>query len=66
MKCPICEKEMESGFIQSKNQIFFVAQKHKFHLAPSNEDIRLTDYNFDVPNVEAWCCKSCKKVIISY
>ena len=66
MKCPNCENEMEKGFVQSNTPIFFCIKKHKLHITRSSDDIRLTNADFDVPNVEAWCCKKCKKVIMDY
>lgn len=53
MKCPNCENEMEKGFVQSNTPIFFCIKKHKLHITRSSDDIRLTNADFDVPNVEA-------------
>ena len=66
MKCLNCENEMENGFVQSNQQIFYATKKHKGHLAPSKEDIRLTGLDFGVPSVEAWCCKKCRTIVMKY
>ena len=68
MKCPFCGEEMEKGIIASPEPINWLKEEHfinqpnkdkgEFMLARGSMGKRTT--------VEAWACKSCRKVIISY
>lgn len=66
MKCPICEKEMEQGFLQGNQRVAWVKKRHKFSLLPKQGEILLENNSFCNYIFSAWVCKSCKKVIIDY
>ena len=66
MKCPICEKEMEQGFLQGNQRVAWVKKRHNFSLLPKQGEILLENNNFRAFIFSAWICKSCKKVIIDY
>ena len=36
MKCPICNREMKEGVIQSARTIFFTTEPHSFFFRPDN------------------------------
>lgn len=66
MKCPFCNKEMASGYIQSTRKIFFTERVHDFFLVPDYDDQVLSKNNWTTPNCKAYHCPNCKKVIADY
>jgi hypothetical protein len=67
MNCPFCQKDMESGMIQSARQIFFSKIRKKFiMLADSLEGdivVAKMDWLFSSYS-HAHHCPDCKKVIV--
>lgn len=44
MKCPICNREMKEGVVQSGRTIFFTTEPHMFFFSPNyimSEDVTL-------------------------
>ena len=69
MKCPICNREMQEGVVQSGRTIFFTTKQHKFFFAPDiavNNEIALSRHNWTRPTCKAYHCEKCKKVILDY
>ena len=67
--CPYCQKEMEPGFIQSRDSLVWSNTKRLVAALPltHGELINLADnpgYGFSGNTATAYCCKKCKKVII--
>lgn len=68
MKCPYCSRSMEQGLIASPEPINFLKEVHfinqpkvkdgEFNLAKSSMGKRAT--------VDAWLCRECRKIVISY
>ena len=67
MHCPYCQREMESGFIQSRNEIIF-SVKEKSLAVPIRKkgDIRLTTNPIPPSVCTAWNCKVCHKILLDY
>ncbi len=69
MKCPYCNKEMESGFIQCRDGVTWTPKKQ---LIPAlsvlgKGSLSLANGAADNPNtVYAFKCAECKKVVIDY
>ncbi len=70
MKCPYCGGEMESGLIQSGNELAWLpVSKRKLAARAQLYDgsVVLSEYSFlHGSAVTAWLCRSCEKVIIDY
>ena len=67
MKCPICDKEMEKGFVQSARRVIFTNDKNEgFFDIKAKDDIVLSSNNWTHPICIAYHCSDCKKVVIDY
>lgn len=66
MKCPVCEQEMEKGFLQGRQRIAWVKKKHKVSLLPKNGEMLLENHAFDDFLFDAYICKNCKKIVVDY
>ena len=66
MKCPLCGKEMEKGFVQTGERISWVRQKHKVFLRPKEGEVLLGNNIFLGLAFEAHIRKSCKKIVLDY
>ena len=70
MKCPYCNCDMEKGYIQSRDNLFWCKKLRKVAaLPPLGEAIQLvTPENslFKGEAIEAYNCPKCKKIVISY
>ena len=69
MKCPICNREMQEGVVQSGRTIFFTTEPHKFFFTPDiavGEEIALSKHNWTRPTCKAYHCEKCKKVLLDY
>lgn len=68
MQCPYCGKEMESGLIQSQNEIAWLpVSKRKLVSRAQFFDgsVVLSEYSFlHGSAVISWLCRSCEKVVI--
>ena len=67
MKCPVCNAKMEKGYIQYYRILAWVRKKHKFSLAPREGELNMINWNpFSYGSLDAYICKSCKKIIMDY
>ncbi len=66
MKCPICEKEMETGYVQGRQRIAWVKMKHKASLIPQKGEILLENHSFADFLFAADLCRGCKKIVLDY
>lgn len=68
-KCPYCKGEMEQGYIQCRDSIWWAKKKH-FSAALSGlckTSVRLAANEFfSEAAVEAYLCRLCKKIVIDY
>ena len=66
MKCPYCDKGMESGVMQSQHSIRWQKTRYLF-LTEKETDITLSKKNFWKGSaIRAYRCGECKKIIIDY
>lgn len=66
MKCPCCDQEMESGYLQTGTRIAWTKKIHKVSLRPRKGEIMLENNVFKGVNFQAYICKQCKKVLLDY
>lgn len=70
MKCPICQREMEYGLIQSSSPIGWLKTKErKFFYNPDlyEGSVKLSEMSFIRGSaVVAYNCADCKKILIDY
>lgn len=69
MNCPYCNREMESGVIQSPNEIAWKKKKALIFGAAMLQEssVVLSEVSFFKGSaVTAYLCRHCKKVIINY
>lgn len=69
MDCPYCNSEMEKGYINTDGRyIAWRKEKHESAKVKKNEEgIQLGKKYVSACNLEnAYCCKTCKKIIIEY
>lgn len=65
MDCPYCSEEMDRGYIQSAQSIFWSKKKKKIFFSPrqSAGDISIAG-GFGGSTQQAFVCPKCDKVII--
>ena len=70
MKCPYCGNEMETGLIQSPQEISWIKgeKKHLFGRAELHDgSVVLSELSFLKGSaVTAFLCRECQKVLIDY
>lgn len=68
MKCPYCGEEMESGLIQSGNEITWLPVSKRTLVTRArffDGAVVLSEYSFlHGSAVISWLCRSCEKVVI--
>ena len=66
MKCPYCGEEMQKGYIQCRDGVYWSSKKRPVAAIPplNKEAVHLHGYEDDIP--EAWNCPACRKVILEY
>ena len=65
MICPYCGEEMTEGYIQSANQIYFnKGSKARFFAAGDLRSRNLTRVSLRAPNIKAYLCENCQKIIV--
>jgi hypothetical protein len=66
MKCPKCNKEMESGVMQADKIIIWTPKAHKLSLLPREDgrDILFDRKYIRMPKAEAHCCRDCGFVLL--
>ncbi len=69
-KCPYCGKEMELGYIQSRDGVYWCVKKRPVAAIPPilQEYIELatSGESFSGGAVEAYNCPDCKKIVVDY
>ena len=66
LKCPYCDTEMLSGYLNS-GPLLWTVEKHKFNLNPKLREkyaFYLKKPMFIYHSLESYCCSNCKKIII--
>ena len=66
MKCPICDNEMQQGFIQGNQRIAWVKSKHKISILPREGEVLLENKTFGSFLFTAWIWKDCQKILLDY
>ena len=66
MKCPCCNREMESGFLQTAQRVSWVKSPHLLSLMPRDGEVSLGNNGFGGLSFVAYICKACKKVVVDY
>ena len=67
MKCPKCEVEMQSGYLQTGNLIAFNKQRHKISLNPKDpEDVMVARKSFLSNDFAGFICKQCGLICFDY
>ena len=66
MNCPVCNQEMEQGFVQSGNIMIWAKKIHKISLLPKDGDVLLWKNYLKSSAIPASICKECKKITIDY
>lgn len=70
MKCPNCDKEMDEGYIQCRDVLYWSEKKRMVAALPlikgKHIDLRMVrDGNYE-SYAMAYNCSVCKKIIIDY
>lgn len=69
INCPYCKKEMEAGYIQCRDGLWWANKKRPVSALPSlsKSSVKLgTGGFFDSGTVTAYLCRACKKIVIHY
>ncbi len=66
MKCPVCGKEMEKGYIQTMQRIGWVKALHKLSLLPKSGEIMLANHVMRGVHFQAWLCRECQEIVFHY
>ena len=69
MTCPYCQKEMESGVIQSPHEIAWTRKRRRYpfrarFLPLSEGSVVLAEHSYFGSTVEAYYCRACRKIVI--
>lgn len=66
MKCPVCSKEMEQGFLQGNQRIAWVKRQHNVSILPREGEVLLENRAFGSFLYPAWICKGCQNIVLNY
>ena len=68
MNCPVCNREMEQGFVRAKKGMAWVRRPHKFEVLGFDEgDIVFHSKSIFRPvHIKAYICKACEKILVDY
>ena len=67
MVCPVCGCEMEKGFFQGyRFERLWVKNRNHWKLSPQEGVFAEKMNPFTYFNIDAYLCRSCKKVVIDY
>ena len=70
MRCPVCNNEMERGFLQGMNRVAWVKNYHRISLHPKQGEILLGNNVIKDFIFSSWICKErkkiCKKIVVDY
>ena len=68
MNCPYCQKETESGVIQSPHEIVWTRKKRnplfRSHRRYPEGSVVLADFSLTGSAVPAYYCRTCRKIVI--
>ena len=65
MKCPYCDTEMEQGYLQSRDPIFWSTRKRHVAKIPSGPtDVGVADGELTGFYAEAFYCRACNRLIV--
>ncbi|MFQ9892339.1 MAG: PF20097 family protein [Emergencia sp.] len=67
MKCPFCQEEMESGYVQSSHQIMWGKDKNDTFFMPdkNKDEFYISKGIWKGSFTKAEYCNKCKRIIIS-
>ena len=64
-KCPYCQKQMKSGYVQSSHQIYFNEGKRRVFASGDLKSKCISQFSLmKAPAVKAYCCEDCKKIVL--
>lgn len=66
MRCPFCDTEMISGYLNC-GAVIWSDRKHKLSLLPDGKErfaLHLGTPMFSPNHIESSCCPNCKRIII--
>lgn len=68
MKCPVCKKEMEKGFLCTNGMhIVWDKTAHKIAVRPGNDGVRIAFSMLSCANLsDVYCCKECQQISFHY
>jgi|BioPla2DNA2_1021312.scaffolds.fasta_scaffold38914_3 hypothetical protein len=66
MRCPVCNNEMELGFLQGMNRVAWVKKPHRVSLNPKQGEILLENNTIKDFVFSSWICKECRKILVDY
>lgn len=69
MKCPYCQQEMEPGYIQCRDGVYWSEKERKLAAIPplSGKTLKLSSNETPfTASVRAWRCSECKKIVVDY
>lgn len=67
MNCPKCNKDMQTGFLQTANIVAFNKTRHKISLNPKDkDDVMIARKAFTGTDFNAFICKECGLVLFDY
>ena len=67
MKCPVCNAEMEKGYVQYYRTMAWVKKKHQLSLEPREGELCMKNWNpLSYGCLDAYICRSCEKIIMDY
>lgn len=68
MKCPYCNREMESGYIISDGRaLAWRKEKYESAIVKQENGIQLSHSFFGAATIkDVYCCKECKKIMFDY
>ena len=65
MKCPYCNKEMKSGYLQTARDLYWTEKPKKvLMIANLDDDILIGKTTFGGVLAEVDMCPNCKKIVI--
>lgn len=67
MKCPFCEENMQSGFINARMDIVWTPEKKAHDEDPTLDPHAILlpeESRFDEENKAAYYCHSCERVVV--
>ncbi len=66
MRCPVCNNEMEQGYLQGMKRVAWVKKQHRVSLHPKQGEILLENNSIKDFVFTSWICKECRKILVDY